>query len=259
MSIMDKLFGGIINPRAPGQSAVPAQLPGEAAAGNTLVPGPNTPASDGKIAAIPATAQGTKSPLDEYKELFNPPKEGESRGIPNAVPDFALDPKQLAQVAGSIDYTIGISAEKLAAAFPGSDPNAIKEILNSVGKTALENNFSLGVRTIEGAMTRQTANLTDKTIPEMLRRQEASSLNQRASELFTNPATATIMKSLETQFADRFPAATPQEIRDHTVKHFNGMMQIGAREQGMDLVPTPKQAGGNDVDWDKWAGASVVN
>lgn len=254
MSIMDRLFGA--KTAEPVQQQ-PQQVNPLAVAANATVPTPNAPGPDGSMPAFPKVDNGTKSPMAEYAELFNPPKEGEQQGgIPRAVPTFALDPAKLNSVAQTIDFTSGISAEKLSAAFPGGDQEVMKEILNSIGRESFRQNFSIGVKTVESAMTEQTNNLTSKTIPELLRRNEIGSLNRSASTLFSDPATKPVMEMLETQFANKYPAASPQQIRDYTADHFNKMVGVSVKEQGMEMVKRPEQTQNKEIDWDQWSGLS---
>lgn len=244
MSIMDRLFGsGAAKP----QTAMPTGV-----ANNPTVPNPAAPGSDGTMVAIPPKAQGTESPFDAYKDLWKPPAQGEQVGIPNALPDFALDPAKLKSFADGVDFTSGIPTETLMSALKG-DEKALRGIFNEVGRRGLQENFTVGLKTVEGAMKRQTDNLTSKTIPELLRRQNISELNRSSSDLFANPAIAPVLTMLENQFANKFPSATPEQIRDHTANYWKETMSAYAGATGKQLVDVPKQeAGGQNTDWDRW-------
>jgi len=241
MGVMDTIFGIKPQPTQASASVNPVHV-----IANPTVPNANTPVSDGSVPGLPDQTKSV-SPLDGFKTLFDPPAKDKPEGIPSAVPNFNLDP-----ATAKIDFTAGIPAEKLAAAFPGSDPKAVQEILQAIGRTSFEQNFTIGAKTMEGAITRQTENLTTKTLPELLRREDASQLAKASSELFTHPATATIMTTLQTQFANKFPAATPEQIKQYTIDHFNAMMGVHAKEQGLQVVKAPPVA--KDTDWNDWVG-----
>ena len=256
MSIMDRIFG-------PKPTEAPAGQTNQINSGsdpahviaNSTLPTPGAKGSDGSIPSIPAQATGSKSPFENYVDLWQPPKEGETSGIPNSLPPFKLDPKQLDETARTLDFTSRISPEQLARAFPGSDLGAVKEILNVIGQDAWKNTFATGVQTVEGAMKYNTENLVQKTIPEMLRRQTASTLNRNSNSLFSDPATAPMMQALERQFADKYPSATPEQIRDYSADYFSKVVDQSAASRGMRLEKIPDTAStSRGTDWDTWAG-----
>jgi hypothetical protein len=258
MSIMDRIFGTKTE-APPGNTTVTnSGVDPSLAAGNTTLPNPNAPGSTGQIAAIPTKAEGSKSPFEEYKDLWQPPKEGEKTGVPNPLPPFALDPKQLETVAKGIDFTAGITSEQLQEAFPGVKETSARAILNSMHQTSFMNTFSTGLKTVEGAMTHQTKVLTEKTLPEMLRRNNASELNRSSTDtasLFSDPATAPLAMNLERQFTDKYPAASPEQIRDYVGDFFGRMMEQTAKDRGYKLEKVVTQGEQTkDVDWGSWAG-----
>ncbi len=219
---------------------------------NAMIPNSNTPIPNGNTPGIPAVA-ANKSPLEEYKNLWEPPKEGEQVGIPSAVPNFALDPAKLQSTAQGIDFTAGISAEKLRQVFPGSDENGVREILNAIGRNSFSNTYAGGVKTIEAAMQNQDKTLTEKTIPELLRRNSISTQLSESNVLFNDPATAPMLKMLERQFADKYPTASAAAIREHTTNYWNSVIEKSATSQGKQLLDVPKDRKNNETDWVDWA------
>lgn len=250
MSIMDRIFGG----QHPQQSQ-PAQQPNSAATatpGNLGFPAPgNAPMSDGKVNAFPPTATGPKSPLEEYAELFNAPKDGEPHpGIPDALPNFAIDPDKLAEIANGIDFTNGTTTEQLKAAFgEGINEEAVRSVLNTMHRNNLQQTYSSGVKTIGLAMTHHNKMLTDKTIPELMRRNAVPASN---AELFTNPATKPMVDMLQERFANQYPQASPEQIRQHTDKYLTEFVRTGAASLGMGDIIKPnarQQKQIMDQDW----------
>src|ERR1700749_951458 len=105
-SAMDRVFGAVSNavrtvtgggnPAAVDPSQVNNTIPGQ---GNNIH-------SDGSIKAIPPEAKGDQSPLANYTDLFkDDPSKPTVVGPANPMPNFALDPTKINEVAATIDFT----------------------------------------------------------------------------------------------------------------------------------------------------------
>lgn len=214
---------------------------------NSTVPGPGTNIlSDGSVKAIPAVSTGNESPMAEYKDLFVNDPAKPVVGIPSPMPSFALQPDKLSAASSGIDFTASITAAEVAEVFPGVPEAAARTILNKMGAKNFEATFTAGTRTMEEAMSRQSRDLTDKTIPEVIRRQAIASLNGE-QPLKINPATAPVFSMLENQFAGKYPNASAAEIAAHTQKYMEGMMGEVATSTGKQVTAIPKQK--QEMDW----------
>lgn len=242
---MDRVFSAVGN----AVSAVTGgNRPTPGAVDNTTIPGNANVNSDGSVKAIPAAATGDESPLVNYKDLFvNDPAKPDV-GIPNPMPSFSLDPTKISATAAAIDFTKDISSEEVKAMYPHMEESAARKVLNKIGAKSFETNFTVGAQTMEGAMARQTKDFTEKTIPEVIRRQQAAQLSED-QPLKNDPATSAVFNLLETQFSNKYPQASPAQIAKHTQDYFSGMMSAAAKGQGKQMVdiPKPRQEA---VDWD---------
>jgi hypothetical protein len=245
-SAMDRVFSAVGN-------AVSAVTGGNrtdpGAAANTTIPGQAANVqSDGSIKAIPAAATGDQSPLVEYKDLFvNDPAKPDV-GVPNPMPSFTLDPNKIQATAAAMDFTKDISSEEVKAMYPHMEESAARKVLNKIGANSFVTNFTTGAQTMEAAMARQTKDFTEKTIPEVIRRQQAAQLSED-QPLKNDPATSAVFNLLEQQFANKYPQASPAQIAKHTQDYFSGMMGAAAKGQGKQMVDIPKPRA-EATDWD---------
>lgn len=249
-SAMDRVFSTIANTankvlggNQSGQATDPSQT-------NNSIPGPgNNVQSDGSVKAIPAAATGTESPLANYTELFkDDPDKPAMRGVPDAMPTFAFDATKVAQAAKDIDFTAGITSAEIAEVYPGIPEATARKLLNSVSAKQFETNFGVTAQGIQTAMQRQTTALTDTTIPEIIRRQQASQLTGDVS-YSKDPMTAPVFDMLKDRFTNKYPDATPAQIADHTQKYMEKMFETGVAASGKKIVNQPKQRQA-DTDWD---------
>lgn len=261
--IMDRIFGGRTEPvgtTAPTTQASSAGSDQQLLNNNMTIPNANTPQSDGKGAlAFPAAGAGTNSPLDEFKSLWEPAKEGETRGVPSSVPDFTLSPDKLLETARSINMAGSISDERIQKAFGANvDVNAVKEMLNEVGQSAFIHTYGAGAKTIESAMRIQDGKLKTQVVPELHRRNAAVSQND-AEALFGDPTTAPVAEFVRNQMLDANPKASAQAINEGVVRYFDAMANSRATAQGKELRDVPKQSVKDSMDWAAWATQGSVN
>lgn len=256
-SPMDRVFQSMGNVAQRVMGGGPTVDPSVAA--NTTIPNGNTPVSNGTVVAIPPAGTGENSPLENYKDVFVNDPAKPAVGIPNPMPAFTLDQSKVKATAAGIDFTADISAEDLSVLYPGVPENAARAVLNKLGARGFETNFNIGTQSIEAAMNHQTKNFTEKTIPEVIRRQNISQLNAE-QPLKINPATAPVFSMLEKQFADKYPNASAAEVAKHTQSYMEGMLGETAKATGKQVTSIPKAK--EEMDWsgfdDEFGGAGTI-
>lgn len=208
---------------------------------NMTVPNADTPQSDGKTAAIPAVETGDKSPLDGFQDLWkaDPTKDG---GVVNPLPSFEIDPVKLKAAADTIDFTQGISDDVLARAAKG-DVQALKEAINVSGRNGFQAAMGVSTRTTQNAVTSLSDSFSQKTLPEILRRDSAQKAVSEALPIFENPALKPMLDNLRTQVMNKNPSASVEQVTAMTKQVFEGMMSTYAQQSGKVLVDKPVEGG----------------
>lgn len=247
-SAMDRIFSSMSNAanKVLGGGVTPNPDP---SIGNNTIPGAgNNVHSDGTVKAIPAEAKGDQSPLANYSDLFKDDPDKPALGIPSPMPNFSLDQAKLAAAANSIDFTKDISAEEVAAVFPGVPEAQARTVLNKMGAQNFAATYGAGTGAMEAAMSRQSKDLQEKTIPEIIRREQATMMT-RDLGYAKDPMTAPVFAMLKDQFTNKNPDATPAQIADHTQKYMAKMFEAGVGISGKKIVEQPKQRQ-SDTNWD---------
>lgn len=208
---------------------------------NMTVPNADTPVSDGKVVAIPAAEIGDKSPLDGFADLWkaDPTKDG---GLVSPIPSFEIDPVKLKAAADTIDFTQGISDDVLARAAKG-DVTALKEAINVSGRNGFQAAMGVSTRTTQNAVTSLSDSFSQKTLPEILRRDSARKSISEALPIFDNPALKPMLDGLRTQVMNKNPSASVEQVTAMTKQVFEGMMGTYAKQSGKQLVDIPTEAG----------------
>lgn len=241
MSVFGRIFGG-------GASGL-VETPAASVAASPLVPGsPNGPAlPTGSSPGVPAVEAGA-SPLDNFKDLHQAPKEGEQRGgIPTSVPKFNLDPAAIAKHADAIDFMAGIDPALIDKAAKG-DVEAFKAVQQGIAR----NQFAQSIGT-SGLMTERALNDTSsafaaQTLPELQRRQAVSAQLAEKLAFVEHPAVKPMFDQMKTDLANKYPNAPADAVTEHALKMFDGMMSEYGKSTGKILVDAPVTIGGNGRD-----------
>lgn len=205
-------------------------------------------------AAFGTGAKGDESPLANYADLWkvDPKNPG---GIANPVPVFNLDPAKLNEAAAQIDFTQNISAELIDKAAKG-DATALGEVIKQAGRAGFTQSAVTTGTIVKDALEKLSKNYDEHVIPEILRRHTASTaLRADENPIFTNPATAPMLKMLEKQIMDKNPTASPQEITAHAKEYLLGFVREAAPGMGMVVTakPAPQPGARKEEDWGSWA------
>jgi hypothetical protein len=218
--------------------------------GNTTVPGDGTVRSDGTgPAAIPKAGEGAESPLEKFKDIWQKPENPAKQ--PSLVPEFKIDPQKLNAAAKSIDFKKAVTPEVLERLKKGGDDTAILDALNEVGQAAFAQSIGATTKIVESAMQNQANSFHNSVMPEILRKHEISQAISANNKLAENPATAPIFALVKDAVTAKFPAATPDEIKQHTNELMGGLAEEMIRASGRVVTDAPKvQANARrDTDW----------
>jgi len=231
MSFLDKIF-----PSASQQQAAPQ-------------PAPTAPAP----VENPAPATPAAQP-DPFETLWqNDDKQGSQQGI-----NFNLDPAQLAEIAGKIDYSQAVTPEiRQRLAMGGEDAvAATMEALNAVNRMSYQQNAVATTKLIEAAVKSTEASMDEKiqrTIKSMGLAENVTATNPALS----NPAFAPIVKAAQQQIIAKFPNASQADLNkmlnqylEKAGEAFNpGMMKKANAPAGYSNTIANTQ---QEQDWAAW-------
>lgn len=237
------------------QTPAPSPGPGPQQVANPTVPTPGataTPASP--IPGIPLPAEGAKSPLDNFANLWDAPKEP-TAPVPLA-PSMAIPPEKLQEFSKGIDFTKTISPEALANASKG-DAAALAAVINAGGQAGFAHAIGATTKLIEAALERQAITFRDTVLPAALKAAQVTTAVRGDNDLFQHPAVAPVFSLLEKQVAAQYPTATPAQISDYTKNWFDQLTDAAVAQRGgtitMPVTPTPgSSAVRQETDFSKW-------
>lgn len=223
---------------------------------NNTIPNATTVSSDGKTPAIPATATGDASPLSEYKDLWQAPTNG--TGLPTSVPQFTTDQAKLTEISKTIDFRNAVDPEMAKKALSG-DMESFMNVLNQVGQAGFAQAAGMSSTLVQKAMTAQNDKLQNELLPEFARRDAISTGMRANNSLYSNPAIAPMLHSLETQFAAKYPQASAQEVREHATRYMQSVSEQVVAQSGRQVtdVPAANSRNAGKEDWESFFGAPV--
>lgn len=244
MSIMD-LFRG----KAPEQT----QVTNPAA---TTAPGlnSNAPAPDNSVQQQQqAEADANKDPLDQFKELWNAPKEGEpvaQKFDPSNL--FQIDPAKIQAEVGKINFTQVVTPE-IAGRIAGGGEEAVKatlEAMNATSQMTFMQAMLASSKMIEGALTKANDSL-DSRIEQRAKQLQVSNTLREANPALSHPAVAPLVTAMETQFAQKFPNATQAELTKMAQEYVaKAGAAFGGKPDATESNAGNHQSG--EVDWEKY-------
>jgi hypothetical protein len=234
------------------QQMQPTQAQSASVTANSTIPSEATPKSDGSAAAFPKAGEGSKSPLEGYKDLWEvSDKDGK---LDSPVPQMTIDSKKLSEATKDMDF-LGFVDKSLIAKATSGDQAAMMDVINAVGQAGLSQATAIATAITRDAVTQLTAN--NKTyLDETLRRNRIGSELREENLFFEDPAAKPLLTMLETRFAEKYPQASAQEVANHAKEYLTGFIKAGAKSQGFDVVDpatAPKTPGSKrpETDWEK--------
>jgi len=248
------MFSNMTN-KSPVQSQGPNQAPVPVATQATVIPsqapngGANNPANAVNQQAAPGTTgsvanvdknlpingdkQAQPSPLDQFKDIWSPPKQ-------DSTPDISqysypkLDPSKLVEGIAKMDFTRNISPELFQKA-TGGDAIAMKQMLNQVAQEAFSTSFQASDR-----YNKQIFDTYDKSvaarIPKEVGRREVDNLIKQSfkGNGMDHPAIAPVIDVITKQMRQHYPEASAQEIADASKMYLKEIAPLITRQSESD-------------------------
>jgi len=255
MGIMD-MFSALSGAKSLPSQAVPGNPASATVQPGNLATVEPTSVADGKSGQVPGgsaapktqRSDGPKSLAEEFKGLWDAPKQGEGHN-PSEPLKFNLDPAKVRNAAKTQDYTKVLTPELLEKITAGG-PEAASAMLSAMNAMAQEvtaQSALTNAEIMQAALEASRQN-TLRDVPTLVRRQNIGNALREDNPLFANPAAGPILQSLENQLVSKFPDKSEAEIADYAKRY---LIQFANEVTGT-LAPkdTSKQDGrGKEIDW----------
>lgn len=242
--------------------AVPATPPQPAApgtAGNPAVAAPaGTPAAPevgDPLAFQAGKTAGAESPLANFAELWKiDPKDMPQDLTAAMTPSFNVDPVAVANAAKTIDYAKLVPPDVMTKAMSG-DAAAFANVLNAVAQASTANAGMNSAKIVEAALAHQAKKFAEMLPGEVRKNQVSMQVNQD-HPIFQDPATAPMVEGLKSQFAAKYPQATPQQISDFTSQYLEGFVKkLGGTMPDANAAAATAANASGETDWSKFFSA----
>lgn len=242
MSAMEKIFGMF------GRTASPA--PATPAVGNSMQGQPTqqtaqTPqtAPNGVVPQGSAAAPAPASPLEQFKDVWQPTKTEEgSQPTP-----LTADPKKIMEAAAKVDFTKILSQEALAKVQAGGEEavQAMASLLNQTAQAVYGQSTVAASKIVEQALQQAEQKFADR-VPSLVNQKAAQAKLLTANKALANPAVAPIVDMIQNQLAAKYPNATSDELADMAKEMMQGAASVFAPSSKQE---TPEKDKKLEDDW----------
>lgn len=227
--------------------STPGNIPNNVSQTSATANSPAT-APNGVIPASTDLTEKTKSPLDEFSELWKNDNSG-TQNTPQ--PLFNSNQEDFIKAAQKTDFKTLIKPEQLQAISAGGDGamNAFAEALNSVAQQVYANSTYAATKLIEGALNKSNTTLKSE-IPGIIKQHSVNDSLNTENPAFSHPAAQPIISALKDQFAVKYPNATVKELTDHAKNFLGAFADIAGKKP--EVQTKSKQS--NETDWESFLG-----
>lgn len=186
MSFLDKIFPSASQQQQQAPAPAPVQQP-----------------------AVPEPAPAPTVEPDPFETLWQNDANADTQGGIN----FNLDPAQLAEIAGKIDYSQAVTPEiRQRLAMGGEDAvAATMEALNAVNRMSYQQNAVATTKLIEAAV-KSTESSMDAKIAKTIKSMGLAENVAASNPMLSNPAFKPIVDAAKQQIITKFPNASQQEL-----------------------------------------------
>jgi len=200
----------------------------------------------------PAKPAATVSPLEGFKDLWEPAKEA----APGSAPvNFNADPTKLMEAATKIDFAKVIKPEQLAAIQAGGEgaTKALVEMMQVMQQTTYAQSTFAATKIAEAAVAQAQDNFT-KQLPALLRKQGLSNDLLKENPALAHPALQPVIQAMQTQFSDKFPNATSTELLEMAQNYVASMGKVFSPPDAPSSAA--RKTKGSETDWSKFLGGT---
>lgn len=217
MSILNAIFGNApktgvapVNPNIAPAPGTPGNIPANASETLASATSAGT-APNGTVpaAGVAANNEKSKSPLDQFADLFNTDPNQQQQGQPL----FNITQERVMETARKQDFSVKPTPEQAAAILAGG-PGAVEAmmaLMNTVGQNTFAQATFTATQLIEGGLNKgKYAKLDD--VNNSIRASTVSNSLRDDNPLFTHPAAQPVLESVKQALLLKHPTSTPNEI-----------------------------------------------
>lgn len=161
--------------------------------------------------AVPAADNANKSPLDAYSDLWETAPIDPNAPQPPTAP--TLDPKQLAEKVGTIDFSNTVAPETLAKITAGGEEAgaAFLEAMNTVARNVMLQSTLVGNKLAQKVVGFETEQLQSQ-VPDLIKQNMVTDNLSSNNPLYSNPAVKPLIDMAKKQIQVKYPNATASEL-----------------------------------------------
>lgn len=210
------------------------------------VPIPSTPVDNSPVTqvAAPVLPAPVVSPMDSWKDLWEPPtKQGVDGTLPANM--FAgVDPTKMLEAARKVDFSKSIPPDVISKITAGGPEaaQAFMSALNDVTQRSYAQSSFAATKIVEQALQKFQEGLENR-LPSQIRNHQVSDNIRQANPTLNHPAAAPIIEALQAQFTVKYPNATATEIADMASRYLVQFSQLANPAK-------PAAAGKDEQDWE---------
>lgn len=188
------------------------------------------------------------SPLDNFKDLWQPPKD---EGQPQ--PAFAVDQSKIMEAAGKLDFTKLVTSDQVQAIANGGEEaaKAFLQAMNAVSQASFANALTAAVKLNEQALASKEAEFEARLPGAIKSFNIDSSIAQ--DPVLSHPAAKPVIGAIAKQIARQYPDASVKEVQEHALtllREMSGAAKADAKTATQPASEDTTAAG--DFDWDAW-------
>jgi hypothetical protein len=178
------------------------------------------PSTDPKNNADPTKGQSEGSHLDNFADIFKMPVDdkGQAPVDPLAQPLITVDQKALGEIAGKMNFTSTITPEQLNKVLQERDPQALLDMMNSVGQRAFMA-ASLATMNVTETAFKKNNERFDQALPDRIRTHQVQNSSPKHSAL-NHPNAKPMVEALKSQIALANPQLSPERVTDMAENYF---------------------------------------
>lgn len=188
------------------------------------------------------------SPLDNFKDLWQPPKD---EGQPKSA--FAVDQSKIMEAAGKLDFTKLVTSDQVQAIANGGEEaaKAFLQAMNAVSQASFANALTAAVKLNEQALALKEAEFEARLPGAIKSFNIDSSIAQ--DPVLSHPAAKPVIGAIAKQIARQYPDASVKEVQEHALtllREISGAAKADAKANTQSASEDTAAAG--DFDWDAW-------
>lgn len=164
-------------------------------------------------------AKSASNPFDDYAKLFKSAAENSDIQAPT----FSLDPKVIADVAGKMDFTKGISPELMSKATSG-DAAAMMQLIQETGRNAYRASLEHATKLTDTHLG-QRSEFETKNLKRGVKEQLTSDALSQGNANLNHPTIKAELNRIAKQFAasPEYADASPAEIAKAAHNYMNDL------------------------------------